>query len=284
MSGWIVMPTLDLEDAMSKKIPESETPSPAPEMSPSTPSWLWTIVGVIVLLALAGGGIAGFEYGRQYERENGTGACTYQDTYWLLGAALVDYGQGVYWESIAATGPADAAGIREGDRLVAVADQPVNKAGEARNLLEGYGAGAQVTLTLERNNRFEQHVITLGYIYPCPVISPTYPPVIVVPPVQPSNTYSDARLGVYYRTVQSGDPFAVSDGALIITVWSGSPAEQSRLEAADIVTKVGNRQLTRSYTLDEALDRYSAGDRVSLSVWDHRTGNIVTLWVTLGTQ
>jgi S1-C subfamily serine protease len=261
---------------------ESDIASPAPQASSTSPSWLWTAVGVIVLVALAGGGIAGFEYGRRYERENGAGPCTYQDTYWLLGARLADRDQAVYWESIASDSPAEAAGIEEGDRLVAIGDQPVNKASEARSIFEGYGAGSQITLTIERHNRFEQRIIMLGYIYPCPVIPPTYPPVIVVPPPQPSDTYSDARMGVYYRTIQAGDPFAVSDGALIITVWSGSPAEKSGLEAADIVTKVGNRKLTRSYTLDDALDRYFAGDRVSLSVWDRRTGNITTLWVTLG--
>lgn len=270
---------------MSEKTVSPAADPLAPEAStPTTPSWLWTVVGVIVLVALAGGGVAGFEYGRRYERENGAGPCIYQDTYWLLGALLIDRDQAVYWERIAADSPADAAGIEEGDRLVAIADQPVNKAGEARSILERYGAGSQITLTIERNNRFEQHIIMLGYIYPCPVIQPTYPPVIIAPPPQPSNTFSDARLGVYYRTIQPGDPFAVSDGALIITVWSGSPAEKAGLEAADIVTKVGNRWLTHSYTLNDALNRHSAGDRVSLSVWDHRTGKTTTLWVTLGNQ
>ncbi len=169
---------------------------------------------------------------------------------------------------------------------MAIADQPVNKASDARSMLEGYGAGSQVNLTVERNNRFEQHIIMLGYIYPypCPVVPPTYPPVIIVPPPQPSDTFSEARLGVYYRTIQPRDPFAVIDGALIITVWSGSPAEKAGLEAADIVTRVGGQRLTRGYTLGDALDRYSAGDRVSLGVWDHRTGKTVTLWVTLGSQ
>lgn len=272
---------------MSKKtVSPAADPIDLEESTPTMPSWLWTVVGVIVLVALAGGGMAGFEYGRQYERENGAGPCIYQDTYWLLGALLVDRDQAVYWESIASDGPADAADIEEDDRLVAIADQPVNRASEARRIFEDYGAGSQVTLTIERNNRFEQHIILLGYTfpYPCPVIATPYPPVIIVPPPQPSDTSSDARLGVYYRTIQSGDPFAVSDGALIITVWSGSSADKAGLEAADIVTKVGSRRLTRSYTLDDALDRYSAGDRVSLSIWDHRTGNILTLWVTLGNQ
>lgn len=270
---------------MSKKTVSPADDPLAPETNtPTTPSWLWMVVGIIVLVALAGGGVAGFEYGRQYERENGAGPCTYQDTYWLIGALLIDRDQAVYWDSVASDGPADAAGIKEGDRLVAIADQPVNKASEARNILEGYGAGSQLTLTIERNNRFEQHIIMLGYIYPCPVIPPTYPPVIIVPPPQPPDTYSNVRLGVYFRTIQADDPFAVNDGALIITVWADSPAEMAGLEAADIVTRVGSRRLTRSYTLDNALDQYSAGDRVSLSVWNHRTGKIVTLSVRLGSQ
>jgi len=107
---------------------------------------------------------------------------------------------------------------------------------------------------------------------------------VITWPPQPPDTYGDARLGVYYRTIQSGDPFAVSNGALIITVWSGSAAEDAGLEAADIVTRVGSRNLTRSYTLADALDRYSAGDNVSLSVWDHRTGNIVKLSAWLSSQ
>ncbi len=59
---------------MSNVTASSTIDPTAPQTSMSaTPSWLWTVVGVIVLVALAGGGIAGFEYGRQYERENGAG-------------------------------------------------------------------------------------------------------------------------------------------------------------------------------------------------------------------
>ncbi|MBN1312630.1 MAG: PDZ domain-containing protein [Anaerolineae bacterium] len=269
---------------MSKNAAAPEVTSPEPEVnSPTTPPWLWTIVGVIVLVALAGGGIAGFEFGRQYEREHSTGSCAYQDTYWLLGASLVDRSQEVYWENIAVDGPADTAGIKEGDRLVAIDGEAINTSRQARNILKGYSVGEQVNLTVERKNRFEQYYIILGHIYPCPV-APTYPPVIIAPPPQPPDTYEDARLGVYYRTIQSDDPFAVNNGALIITVWSDSPAENAGLEAADIITKVGSRSLTRSYTLADALDRYSVGDRVSLSVWDHRTGNIVKLSVRLNSQ
>ncbi|MBN1429401.1 MAG: PDZ domain-containing protein [Anaerolineae bacterium] len=268
---------------MSKDVASSEFALPESERrSSASLSWLWTILGGIILAALAVGGIAGFMLGRWYERVNGPGSYQYQDTYWLLGAALVDRGQSVSWEKLATGGPADMAGIKEGDRLVAIDGQAINTSRQARNILAEYGVGSLVSLTVERKSRVEQYDITLGYScsYPLPI----EPPVIIVPPPQPPDSYGDARLGVYYRTIQPDDPFAVSDGALIITVWPGSPAEAAGLEPSDIITRVGSKRLTHHYMLNDALDRYAAGNRVSLDVWDYRTGNIVTLSVILGNQ
>src|SRR5512139_1990182 len=88
-----------------------------------TPTWLWTLVGGVVLVALAAGGWAGFQYGRQYERSQGCPGCYPDDTFWLLGANLQDSGPDVLIQGVADGGPAHGAGLQNGDRLITIDDR-----------------------------------------------------------------------------------------------------------------------------------------------------------------
>jgi serine protease Do len=248
----------------------------------SNPAWLWTLVGGVMLVALLGGGVAGYEIGRRVEREQGGGVPTAQETYWLVGALLVDQGQSVLFQQIASGGPAASAGIQENDRLVAINGEVINNSQQARRMIRGYGAGQALLLTVERGSHFEQVTILLGGIG----VIPPEPPIIIrtaepypLPPIQPY--YDQASLGVTYRMLQPGDPFPVQNGAQIITVVSGAPASQAGLEVGDIILSLDSRALSASTTLEDALRYYRAGDVVIMQVWNHRDGKIVSLRVRL---
>lgn len=104
---------------------------------------------------------------------------------------------------------------------------------------------------------------------------------IVVPPVWPGGGQEEARLGVYYRMLKPGDPFEVSEGALIITLLDeDTPAEKAGLAPGDIITQVGDQWLSSSWTLGDALSRYAAGDVVRLRIF--RDGRTFTVRATLG--
>jgi membrane-associated protease RseP (regulator of RpoE activity) len=269
----------------------SENPLPAEVGQESqirgTPTWLWAVVGAIVLIALAAGGIGGFEYGRQFERTQGCPTCVYPDeTFWLLGASLDDQPQGVTFVHVASGGPADAASLHDGDRLITVDDQPVNSAAEGRTIFQGYGAGAQVSLTIERNHQVHQIDLLLGSsvrVYPPPIgVTPIFPPPFIPPqshtpaPYPPPDGYGEPHLGVTYRMLLPGDPSGLDNGAMLIQVSPHGPAGAAGLTPGDIILSVDNVALSESYTLEDALTR--AGPRPFAVLTVHKTnGETVTV-------
>jgi len=73
--------------AAEGRLPQYEEPTPQ-SSDGATPAWLWGVVGIIVLISLIAGGIAGFMGGRWYERKHSTPVVT--DISWMLGAQLID--------------------------------------------------------------------------------------------------------------------------------------------------------------------------------------------------
>src|SRR5688572_16798243 len=242
------------------------TPPPAvTAAAPTTPSdppawrrWLLSLVALLIVFA------AGYLIGRELERRNR------YDTYWLLGATLAQDLEGVYLDYVYPGGPSDLAGLAAGDRIGAIDGRPVTRAEQARRFIAEHDPGDTVQVTYRRGTFSDQTSVLLGFlivVYP----EPNDPVVVYPDPIWPTNapppirgTSQDARLGVYYRMLESGDPFSVDDGALIITVWSGSPAEASGLAPGDIITEVQDHALSASLTLEQALERYGQEDVLSL--------------------
>jgi len=229
-----------------------------------TPTWIWAAVGAVVLIALAAGGFAGFQAGQQVANSQNCQTVVYPDsTFWLLGALVVDRNQQVMLDQVASGGPADSAGLRSGDRLLAIAEQPVNSASEAKRVIANYGAGAAINVTIERGSRVEQYTVLLGGLVTTEPPIYVEPPIIIMPPPptypfplppQPPDTFGEKHLGVYYKMIQPGDPFSVGNGALLISVWDGSAAATAGLGPGDIIVAVNNRDLSTSYTLEDALN------------------------------
>jgi S1-C subfamily serine protease len=97
----------------------------------------------------------------------------------------------------------------------------------------------------------------------------------------PYGTYEEAHLGVYYRMLEPTDRFAVSEGALIVTLFgSGTPAELAGLQPGDIITAVNDEPVTQTNTLGQVLNRYSPGDVINLDV--SRPDGSFTVNVVLG--
>jgi S1-C subfamily serine protease len=79
-----------------------------------------------------------------------------------------------------------------------------------------------------------------------------------------------AWLGVYTRTVDSelAEVFtlAVDQGAIVHSIVSGSPADESGLKVDDIITAVDGQPVTDASDLTELIRAHQPGDAVSLTV------------------
>lgn len=90
-----------------------------------------------------------------------------------------------------------------------------------------------------------------------------------------------AYLGVEYQMVskQSAVLNNVPQGAYVVSMVVGSPAETSGLKVNDIITKIDGQELTDKNTLADVISKKRVGDTIALEIW--RSGQAKTLSVTL---
>ncbi len=91
-----------------------------------------------------------------------------------------------------------------------------------------------------------------------------------------------AFLGVQYQMVsqQTAIMNNVVQGAYVVEVVSGSPADKAGLQTQDIVTKIDNDEVkSTNGGLASLISKKSPGDKINLEVW--RNGNKLNLTATL---
>ncbi len=72
-----------------------------------------------------------------------------------------------------------------------------------------------------------------------------------------------------------------AEGALIVQVIDGSPAEDAGLQSGDIITTVNGKRISLSSDLPHQIGRLAAGDKAELRII--RSGKAKTIKVTIGT-
>ena len=95
-----------------------------------------------------------------------------------------------------------------------------------------------------------------------------------------SGSATHALLGVSAQTA-SASGSEVGQGAEVAQVASGGPAAEAGLQVGDVITAVGDREITTSTELTAAVRSASPGEKVSLTV--RRGSSTDTVDVTLGT-
>ena len=89
-----------------------------------------------------------------------------------------------------------------------------------------------------------------------------------------------AALGITGRTVV--DDNYQAEGVAVVEVKSGGAADKAGIEAGDIITRIGDTDITTITTLSEALAAEKPGDKVTVTYT--RGGSAKTVDVTLGEQ
>jgi len=96
--------------------------------------------------------------------------------------------------------------------------------------------------------------------------------------------FSRPFLGVRYRMIDQTEAVAKGwiEGAGIVEVVAGSPAEKDGLQPGDIIVKIDNERVTEKTNLAKIISQKKVGDKVELTVW--RNGEEKKLTVVLKEQ
>lgn len=171
----------------------------------------------------------------------------------MEGAVVVDVGEDA---------PAKAAGVQQDDVIAAIDGQKVSSAGALTRTVALKQPGTVVTLTVYRGEKKEEHKVTLGK-------RPDVEQTGAQPREGPAQDERQKRLGL---TVQDVDPaFAQSrqlppEGALIVNVDPGSPADHAGLVPGMIIVDAGGKPVKRATDLKRILREARPGSSVLLRV------------------
>lgn len=97
---------------------------------------------------------------------------------------------------------------------------------------------------------------------------------------------SKAYLGVEYQMISKDAAAAnnVPEGAYVVRVVAGSPAETGGIKAQDVITKIDGEGLTSDKTLGDVMTKKKPGDTLKLDVWRNGQGLSVTVGLTEAPQ
>jgi S1-C subfamily serine protease len=174
--------------------------------------------------------------------------------------------------------PLYAQGLRAGDVITAFNGQ----AYDAQGLIEfvrGLDADATITVTVQRGDETLDIEIQLAELR---MFAGGRGP--GRDGGQPGGPMGGGRLGVVFLTldaqIASEQGVDVTDGALVMEVQPGSPAETAGLQVNDVITAVNGEAVDAEHTLHDRMVAYEPGDTVTLTVL--RGGETLEIEVTLG--
>jgi S1-C subfamily serine protease len=147
--------------------------------------------------------------------------------------------------------PAAKAGLRSGDRVVAIDGKSIERGAQLRQALGPKYAGDRIAIEIDRGGDKSKHEIEL---------------IAELPP------YVRATLGILPRR----DETAV----VVRHVLSGSPAEAAGLKPGDKITKLGEKEIASRSDAVAAISPRSPGEKVAVSY--ERDGATHSADITLG--
>jgi S1-C subfamily serine protease len=209
--------------------------------------------------------------------------------------------RGVWVTAVAPDSPAETAGVKPLDVVVAVNDRPIDTYGQMVTLMRQIPPDSEVTLKVKRGGEYK---VLKARLIPAPATEPEQQLLAFarqlqtmeeeLKSTQPSDsnrqkvearakamrTFVDAvrspappevRLRVFYGfeiqslTAQLMNYFAVTNGLLVTKVIENNQAERSGLKAGDVILRVGAKPVTNLAALISALDS-SAGEPVEIAI------------------
>ncbi|MYC96970.1 MAG: PDZ domain-containing protein [Caldilineaceae bacterium SB0661_bin_32] len=181
--------------------------------------------------------------------------------------------------------PASEAGLMRGDILLAIDGDMVNTAAELQHVILMQDPGDMLELTVKRGGEELTLTVTLADVdgYPLLGVAPDSPGIRGMRTRR--GRFPAMRNFVRLPALErfkgmDGNAVNVGEGAVVMEVIEDSPAATAGLMAGDLITSVGETEITGMRDLAGAAAAFSPGDDVELTV--DRDGETVELNVTLG--
>jgi len=174
---------------------------------------------------------------------------------------------GVTVAEITHNGPADKAGLKTNDVIVAIDGKPVKTAKDLRNLVTIMKPGESITVSVRRDNSSKPLPIkVITEAEPAPV-EETLVSISSGRPATPERTSeSDYGFTAKALTKELAAQYKVSEttGVIITSVVPGSPAAQRGIQAGDIITKMNNKPIATLDAFKAAIKAVAPGGSLTL--------------------
>src|SRR5881296_2500449 len=164
--------------------------------------------------------------------------------------------EGVLVAEVMKGGPAEAAGVRQGDVIVELNGAPIKEVPELQRRVAAVAPGQPVRLKVIRERKPVALSVTVTEM-------PAEEPVLAGAPedegwglsVEPLSGDAAAQLGL-----------TIATGLLVTDVVAGSPADKAGLRRGDVIVEVGKKPVADPATLFRTLAQLKPGDRVLVFV------------------
>jgi type II secretory pathway component PulC len=200
----------------------------------------------------------------------------------FLDDAPVQGGEGILIRDVAPGSAAAQAGIRPGDRIVAIEDQEVSSARNINQAMSEKNPGDELSLQVRRGDRTMSVNATLG----------AQRDLAFRPNEQERQRRSEdgqssqAWLGIMLRDErqpgQPGEEEAQQHGAVVDQVYPSGPAARAGLRSGDVIVRLGEHDVKQLDDLYQAMDRLEPNEQVEITV--RRNGEEEKLTATLASR
>jgi len=196
---------------------------------------------------------------------------------------IVDALRGATLVKVVPDSPADDAGLKVGDRIVAIDGEALDEDSNLADAIAAHAPGDRVVLTIERPSEESREVtVTLGEH---PEESGKAYLGVEYLPLPRVHVFGDGAEPFRFRfgkgiplPLEIPDLEGVETGAVVVDVAEGSPAQTAGLRDGDVITAIEGEPLPALSDVREAVAARKPGDTLRLTV--HRSGEAEAIEVT----
>jgi serine protease Do len=202
---------------------------------------------------------------------------------WMRSASDLDTLQafgldhGVIVESVAPTGPAGMAGVREDDVIIAMNDHPVKDGQELVNKVADLSIGSSAVFTVDRDGKQKNFKIEIGereMVWGETETSYAQPPETSAP--TPRKEPGPAKFGITIMRLTEKErtdlAIAEKSGVKIVSVDPGSFADDIGLEEGDAILSINRQHISSTEDVMKAPSAFKPGQPVAVHIVRSRGG------------
>ena len=180
----------------------------------------------------------------------------------------LEQNQGILIAQVTEDSPADEAGLKQGDVIIAYQGKPVTKVGDFRNRVSLTSPGSREKLTIIRDSERLNISVTVGTLSKDKTVAQ-------------SSTQSTDEVGLTVQTItpQLAEQFnaKAGEGVVVSQVRPGSIADRAGIKSGSIIVQVNRMPITSAVDFKREVKKSSASKRILLLIRKNNMQQFVVL-------